>query len=404
MISKSILLLLPLLVAVSSVVCKGELLPVSGYIGEHQYKCSYGMGITGAPVENKLYTFGGCYPIPYIVDPLDEPSADDLFGMATIMGMNDRTNISNTIQVYDMEKDEWMLETETKLPSPWTRANIQVVNRDIYAYDVTSRPASPRIAFWKFGTEKNTWTQLDDLPFIWSGILTSCQHDGKIYFSGTEDGEYRNIIHVYDAAQGEWEKERIFLDKKLSEINHMFCGEDFIQFIGKEAKPYDPDQVVWFSADDMDGNVKKTSHGVFPSAYDTGTTIHSHNITGNFLAIKAKEDSLYLYDVGKVNSTIIKLDMNTYENVTLGSFPYTLEMPLLVPYQDDQVFLFGGGVKQGGGFRRHSNKKLVPGVDAIKTYSHKLIVTGGNIRTVDEEAAAVAVGEENSQAKLILQD
>lgn len=77
--------------------CLGKLVPVSNYIGQHRYKCDRLSTITGELVQDKIYTFGGCYPIPYVVDP----SVENI----NFTNIN-RNNASETIQIYDIKKDE----------------------------------------------------------------------------------------------------------------------------------------------------------------------------------------------------------------------------------------------------------------------------------------------------------
>lgn len=104
----------------STCVFAGELVPISPYpdarvFKGYQYECP-----SAKVIQNKLYIFGGCYPIPYVVDP----AADvDPF----LVPINRKTyNVTDNVYSYDMLADEWNLETTT--PYPLERAYSIPVN------------------------------------------------------------------------------------------------------------------------------------------------------------------------------------------------------------------------------------------------------------------------------------
>jgi hypothetical protein len=73
------------------------------------------------------------------------------------------------------------------------------------------------------------------------GQLTSCEHDGKIYFAGTDDGTQRNIVQVYNANANKWQKP-IFLNKRFV-IRQMLWSKRAIEFLATEIK----DQAYFYS-------------------------------------------------------------------------------------------------------------------------------------------------------------
>ena len=123
----------------------GQLVPISEYIGKHSSKCMYANGITGNIVGTKIYTFGGCYPIPYIVDP--NTDEDDIF-----FRRQNHYNTSDLSYTYDIVNDKW--EFETKAPYPIRSASTEVVNDAIYFYQMSLEPETPKhMEMWKYDTK-----------------------------------------------------------------------------------------------------------------------------------------------------------------------------------------------------------------------------------------------------------
>lgn len=384
-----IMLKISLLLTAAATACLASFLPVSPYIGKHSQKCGYALKISGAKVNDKLYTFGGCYPIPYVVDPASEDAGDMLFNIGNFMGTASSVNVSDTIQIYDFAKDSWTDETTTT-PIAWRKAELQVVNnRYIYAHSAFTRPAYSAVAFWKYDTETKDWSQLPDLPFLWHGVLRSCAKGNHIYFGGSDDGAQQNIIHTYNTETQTWGKP-VILSKKLNSIKDWICGEEHIHFFAQEASLPDMDNAGWISSE-----AKAETFSVFSADYLTGLTTLDTNVTGKYEAIAHQGNTFYLYDVGKNQSVVSKLNVGTSEHTVLGTLPYTLEVPLLVPH-GDEIFFFGGGEKNNFGLPIRGGH-----VNKIKKYNHKLVVDGEDISAAEETS------EEEGHvdtAKLVLQE
>jgi hypothetical protein len=308
----------------------GVLIPVANYIGEHKFSCDYRTSILGVLVGDEIYTFGGCFPIPYIIDP---DSEEENFGM-----FNDHTNVSETIQIYDIKKDEWAVETETKLPFAWKKAQFQIYKNTIYLHSIETKYwGEAATDLWKYDTDLKKFSHVSDMPFVWNGALLSCENGDKIYFAGTQDGSQRNIVQVYNIEQNQWEKP-LFLNMRIN-IEKMICHNDSIKFLGTQVKP---------KANDIFRNYDNDqTYELVSTDYHSGNTIgNGFNITVNSdrrSKVVAKDDWLYSFTIHKTETVISKVNIITRENVTLGTMPYTIEKPLLIPYQDDQVFIFGGG-------------------------------------------------------------
>ncbi|KAI9246169.1 hypothetical protein EDC94DRAFT_627631 [Helicostylum pulchrum] len=342
------LLTLSLLVSV----CLGELIPVSNYIGQHKHKCDRELAITGALVQDKIYTFGGCYPIPYIVDP----SVENIFNLD-----DNHNNASETIQIYDIQKDEWTQETEVKLPFPWRSASTQTYQQDIYFYDVrSSQNYQDTGKMWKYDTVLKEFSALDELPFNWHGSLKTCANNGRMYFVGNRDAHQRNMIQIYNIENGVWEKP-LFPNLRFT-IKQMLCGKDAIQFLG----------TIFTDEDDgMSMDFQHKYSELIRTDYITGDTILSGlraklPIVYNAI-VKTNNDKFYHFDVKDEETVIIVVDTVALENRTLEALPHALTAPLFVPYQDDLLFLFGGGKS-----RFYWGAKKPTGT--LKTYSHKLVL------------------------------
>ncbi|GAA5807273.1 hypothetical protein MFLAVUS_000630 [Mucor flavus] len=332
--------------------CLGELIPVSNYIGQHKQKCEPRLAITGELVQDKIYTFGGCYPIPYIVDP----SVENMYFMNA-----KHNNVSETIQIYDIKKDEWTHETEVKLPFPWRSASTQVYQQDIYFYSVRSAERYQDSGkMWKYDTVLKEFSALEDLPFNWHGNLKTCANNGRMYFVGDSDGMQRNAIQVYNIENGVWEKP-LFPNLRFT-IKQMLCGKDAIQFLGNVLTDEDDSMLVYFRLENSE---------LIRTDYITGNTILSGlsvKASSTYdLIVKANNDKFYYFDVKDEETVIVVVDTVALENRTLEALPHTLEAPLFIPYQDDLLFLFGGGRS------RNSWNRPKKSTGTLKTYSHKLV-------------------------------
>lgn len=67
-----------------------DLVELEKYPGKHDNNYLYNTPITGSIVKDKIYTFGWCYPIPYIMEINNE---DDIF--------NARLKKQNSINITD---------------------------------------------------------------------------------------------------------------------------------------------------------------------------------------------------------------------------------------------------------------------------------------------------------------
>ncbi|GAA5797679.1 hypothetical protein HPULCUR_003071 [Helicostylum pulchrum] len=318
----------------------GTLVPVSNYIGQHRYECDREAAITGELVQDKIYTFGGCYPMPYIA--------------GNIFNFNDNhNNVSETIQIYDIKKDEWMQETEVKLPFPWRSASTQTHQQNIYFYNVRSAE-SFQSKMWKYDTVLKKFSALDELPFKWHGSLKTCANIGRMYFVGSNDGMQRNVIHVYNIENGVWEKP-LFPNLRFT-IKQILCGKDAIQFLGT---------VVTDKNDGVSVDFQRKKHVLISTDYITGDTVLKGlcvRFADNAI-VKTNNDKFYFFDVKDKETVIILVDTVALVNRLVEVLPHTLTAPLFVPYQDDLFFLFGGG----------TNRPHFGGVQKTKTYSHKLV-------------------------------
>lgn len=378
-----------LILSTAITLCVANFVPVSKYTGQHSFDCGYGLTITGARVNDKLYTFGGCYSIPHTIQPDEDGHGDMLNRVSGFMGTIDSVNVTDNVQAYDFATDVWLNEETFKTPIPWRKASLQVVNNTIYAYSLISRPASSHVALWKYDMGIKEWSELPEIPFIWQSTLRSCEKEGKIYFTGSEDGQFHNIIQIYNTKTETWEKP-FYLKKKLHDTKAIICGKDEIHFFAKEAKLADVDNVTWDSL--IFGKVKKSTYTIFSFEYDTGKTNEEghHNVTGNFdnANIATQDEWFYLLDVEKAGSTIFKLNAKTSEQVILETIPYTLHNPLLIPY-NEEVFFFGGGEDTNFGME-------IPGahVNAIKVYNHKITNNQEEDTSSNEDSVKFILQEE----------
>ncbi|KAG1078334.1 hypothetical protein G6F42_024316 [Rhizopus arrhizus] len=161
------------LLAVFTAVAFADLIPVSPYIGKHKANCNSHSKITGALVDGKIYTFGGCYAIPYIVDPDDETEVP-------FRRYNDHRNVTESSNVYDIASDTWSFETNT--PRPLYGSSTIAVNKDIYFYNINSKPKTSQLDLWKYSTDTKTWSELPQLPFLNHGGILNCHNNNRIIY------------------------------------------------------------------------------------------------------------------------------------------------------------------------------------------------------------------------------
>jgi hypothetical protein len=347
------LLFVPLLTAI----CAAELVSIANYTGKHDPTAFESKPVSGALVNDKLYTFGGWFRVSYVVDP-------DSFKDNFIFNQENHKNTTDSSQVYDISKDEWSFETKT--PKPLRHATTQVVDKLIYFFEIGLEKRSSSMNMWKYDTESKAWSTLPDIPFLWNGNLNSC-FDGqsKIYFTGS-DGSDRNIIHVYDTTSDQWIKNPIFMDKRLG-IKQMICKEDYIKFIAKDLKGLD-DEPTSFSWSIDDGPfINDETFELFSTSYLDGSTVSdNYSLTGNYDSGSNAQygDWVYLTNVRRTETIVYKLNIITHENITMATLPYDLSVPLVAPVNENELLLLGGAEPFQYG-RTHRND--------IKKYNHKLI-------------------------------
>lgn len=345
------LLFAPLLTAI----CAAELISIADYTGKHDSKCLQ-QSVTGALVKDKLYTFGGCYRVAYVVDP---NSIQDNYRF----DYNDHIETTDESQVYDIATDTWSFETKT--PIPIKLAATQVVDNSIYLFNILPNERYLSTKMYKYDTESKVWTTLPDIPFLWTSSLSmghdllSC-YDGrdKLYFTGAYDGFDRNIIHVFDTTKDEWTKTPIFMDKRLI-MKQMICHQDHIKFIAYQEDVYYDKNSLYM--DEVE------NYGLFSTSYIDGSTVFdNYSFTGDYRAgsIGRFGNWVFLSNAGKTETTFYRLNTMIHENVTMATLPYDLIAPLIVPVNEKEILLLGG-IEPNVYSRTHSND--------ISKYNHKMI-------------------------------
>ncbi|CEP10190.1 hypothetical protein [Parasitella parasitica] len=339
--------------------CAADLISIANYTGKHDSRCFEAKTVAGAIVNKKLYTFGGCFRVSYVVDP-------DTFDDNFIFRSEEHKNATDLSQVYDILKDEWSFETKT--PVPFKQASTQVVNQSIYFYNVRPEFGWTSMEMYKYDTNTKIWTMLPDIPFLWSENLKSCYDgQGRMYFTGSEDGLDRNIIHVYDTRKEQWIKIPIFMDKRL-QIKQMICKQDHIKFIAKDLKNIEdePTTTVWYSIDDGPPIMDETL-GLFSMSYHDGSTVSdNYSFDGNYNnePMAYYGDYAYLFNVRRTETIFYRLNVMTRENVTIATLPYDLSAPLIVPVNENELLILGG-IESNFYRKTHKND--------IKRYNHKLV-------------------------------
>ncbi|KAG1121676.1 hypothetical protein G6F42_012197 [Rhizopus arrhizus] len=363
------------ILSVISTVVFAELVPVSPYIGQHKANCNSHSALTGALVGTKIYTFGGCYAIPYVVDPDDETEEP-------LKKNNDHENVTDSSHVYDTTSDTWSFETNT--PRPLRGSSTLVVNKDIYFYNINAEPRTNQLDLWKYNTDTKTWSELAQLPFIKLGNLLTCHSNDKMYFMGSSDGYQQNIIRVYNLATNYWE-DSIYLDKRIT-AKQILCHDTHISMIGEEVN----NESSFLRA----YGVEKAFNQNLINAYYNGSVevIENFNVTlgYNYNGARAQVFPLkewfytFALNESKNAAEIIKLNTLTLETVALEAPPYILTDVLMLPTEDDEIYLFGGRKERlfGKLTTKEQENELVP---KIKTYNHKIIMQSSPTAAAEEE-------------------
>lgn len=345
---------------------------IAKYEGQHSGKCIKHPKLTGTLLNDKVYVFGGCYPVAYMVDPENNLGP---FGFPS----DQKYNTTDSIYSYNISQDKWAL-LDTRTPVSIYGADFQVVNSDIYMFNIQSEPDRQRSSMWKYATKTNEWQvlQQQQLPFVWRFNLISCEHDGVIYFTGAGDGEIRSIIQRYDTHENRW-KSPLYLDQTLM-IHKMVCTKDAIQLI-VQAEIKEAEMVSFFT-----GEAQLVEYSFYTASYVDGKTTDSEfkmNMTLN-VEMESLGDWLYLYDVLTHDSSVSKVNLFTKEIVNLGTIAHKLTSPLFVPYKDESAYLIGGS--DGNMFFPSSRHKSG---SELKTYNHKVKFNQGPLVITSDEQIVI---------------
>lgn len=331
--------------SIFSACVSASLMPISKYPGKHRHNCYQGK-LTVAQVDNRLYTFGGCYAIPYIVDPNEFDDMGRMFG-------NNRYNTSNEIHSYDMLTDEWRFEGTT--PYPLKQAKIQVVDSTVYFFNMRMNNTRS-IDVWSYNVETKVWKDVAKLPFVWTDPLLTCSFDKRIYMTGGYDGHKINIIHVFDTISGRFLNS--FVANDHITINKLYCDQDKMTVLGSKIKNKNDDDVIIFSG---------RHHQAFDLMYIyyNGTIDHLYeDIVKNGSIEKAFFELpwLYTYHKNKENVGISRTNINTFEHETITTLESKISNPYFGVYRNE-IYLIGGN--------SFSNMILSENKDGIKEYNHK---------------------------------
>lgn len=352
-----------ILSAISAVACV-ELVPVARYIGKHNANCNPHRKITGALVDGKIYTFGGCYAIPYTVypddDEIEKPSRNKEY----------HYNVTESSHVYDIASDAWSFETNT--PLPLRGSSTLVVNKDIYFYNINAEPRTSQLNLWKYSTDTKAWTELAQLPFIKRGDLLTCHSNDKMYFMGSYDGSLRNIIHVHNLATNRWE-DAIYPDRRFN-ARRILCHDTHISVIGQEVKD---------KADMYGFEGKNAYRQKLINVHHNGSVqiVENFHVTLGYNINAARSQALpvnewfytYALNEQKNATEMVKINTLTLETVQLDAPPYALTDVLMLPTENNEIYLFGGGKEKlfGEYTSRDPDDAALP---KIKTYNHKITV------------------------------
>ncbi|GAN04159.1 hypothetical protein MAM1_0056d03619 [Mucor ambiguus] len=369
------------LFSVFTAVAFAELIPVSPYIGKHKANCQSQSKITGALVGGKIYTFGGCYALPYIVDPDDESEG-------LLRRYDEHQNVTESSNVYDIASDTWSFETNT--PRPLLGSSTTVINKDIYFYNIDAKPRTTDLNLWKYSTVTKTWSEPAQLPFLYHGNLLTCHSNDKMYFMGSQDGYQRNIVRVQNLLSNQWE-DPIYLDKRIYAKN-LLCHETHLSVIGEKADKEDVIGIFDFQRNNVyNQNLINVYHnGSVQMVENFNVTLGYNRHDGEAQIFPVKE-WFYIFgsNESKNATEISKINTLTLDIVKLDTLPYKLTNVLMVPAENDEIYLFGGRKNNmfGSAAPKVEQDTSVP---KIKTYNHKLIipppvVAEENVEQVDEQ-------------------
>ncbi|KAI8149244.1 hypothetical protein BJV82DRAFT_573601 [Fennellomyces sp. T-0311] len=335
-----------------------ELVPLASFPGKdvlRQERC--GPAPT-AVVNNKIYVFGGCYPIPYIVDPFE----NDGFGFATA---RKTYNVSDETYSYNMDTDEWQ-QVDTVTPYPFKSAYSQGVGDAVYFLTTDfDNNKTRQVDMWKYHTVEKTWDQVNHLPFVWHGSLIRTECDGKIYITGSDDGHQLNIIHVYDTETNTWH-DSIVINSHQLRIRKMMCSADGVVRALAEVFEKNPEMMFF-------GGSRKQKQKLYSYIiYANGSVTQDDFMIEHYQLDRASilGDELYFLDRFDDETYIYSINLKTHERRELGTIHANVWRPLFVPH-GDALFLIGGSSMS---MMTPSNK------DQIRSFHHKF--TLGNKFTV----------------------
>lgn len=300
----------------------GEFIELKKYIGKHDSNCGDNIPMTGNIVKNKIYVFGGCYPIPNSI----EHDMDDFF----IFGLDKPTNVTNEIYVYDIDNDIWNIESYT--PYPLVNSYTQVVNEKIYFFENQWNSTRNRIFndMWIYNVNTKEWIQKEDIPFIWMGKPVTCQYENKIYFMGSEDGYKKNILHIYNTISEKWESSIAL--SKLFKADHIICKNEVLYILGSE--------------ESLEHDIKTLGKkgGIITIFKNMTSKYEPLEMTFENSVISTINNYVYVFGNGygfNEDKNITRINLETYTRKNLGMLPSPITKPLVVNY-GNAIYLFGG--------------------------------------------------------------
>lgn len=321
---KNIILIL-FIIYIKCILC--EFIELKEYIGKHDNNCGFDTTMTGNLVGNKIYVFGGCYPIPGLV----EHSEDDFF----IFGLDKPTNVTNEVYSYDIDEDIWNIESYT--PYPLVKSYTQSVDDKIYFFGNQWNKTRNRLFndMWIYNVITKEWVQKEDIPFIWEGEPVTCEYKNKIYFMGSRDGHKKNILQIYDTNLEKWEKSIPL--SKLFTADHIICKNEIIYVLGSE--------------ENLDHNIKTLGKkGGLITIYNNMTLKYDPlDITFENSVISTIDNYVYIFGNGygfnKENKNITRINLETYTKKNIEELPSPISNPLAVTY-NKAIYLFGGKLEK----------------------------------------------------------
>ncbi|OZJ02722.1 hypothetical protein BZG36_05106 [Bifiguratus adelaidae] len=289
-----------------------QLVSLPPYPGKHDSRCNTITAMTGAIVKDKIFVFGGCYNIPHVY------------------------NVTDEIYSYNVVTEEWIMEGKT--PWPLKSASLQVVNDDIYLYNIRwNSTERTSIGLWAYNTKNGAWKSHGDFPFLWHGALVSCEHDGKLYFGGSDDGFQRNILQVYDLSTESW-KSAIYLSDRLV-LRALICRHQSIQLIAGRLGDIDEDELRQrhrgHSGPQSVANLHRNGTLGYPPVLIRAYT------RGQISNADPSDPNLYMLIQSGNHISISYLNLDTFEEKPVGSILSNVQMPLLMVH-GKAVYLLGG--------------------------------------------------------------